>query len=229
MNKVLRQEHKFQLSYIEYKKLCAKMRLYLHPDSHSAGDGYMVRSLYFDTLYNRDYCEKLDGIEKRRKIRLRIYSPYDNFAMLEMKQKQGIYQLKRSLRIKKSDAVSMSHGDYSVLLKNQDSFALECYALMNERAYRPKAIIEYKRFAFAAFENDTRITFDKRLMATESSTDLFNYNLCMYPVCSQAIVTLEVKYRDFLLQYIKDAVSVCGKTDISMSKYALARIATLGI
>lgn len=229
MNKVLRQEHKFQLSYIEYRKLCARLQLYLKADPHCGADGYRVRSLYFDTMNNCDFHEKADGLEKRRKLRLRIYSPHDDFAMFEMKQKQGIYQLKRSLCVTKADAVLLSQGNYAPLLSSGEAFARECYAFMNERVYRPKAIVEYRRFAFVEKCNDIRITFDHSLMATESSTDLFNHNLSMYPVCSQSVVTLEVKYRDFLLQYIKDAVNVCNKTDVSLSKYALARSATLGL
>ena len=32
--------------------------------------GYPVRSLYFDTLHDRDFAEKLFGTDPRRKVRL---------------------------------------------------------------------------------------------------------------------------------------------------------------
>lgn len=67
----------------------------MHLDSHSQGDGYEIRSLYFDSIDDRDYQEKEDGIELRRKIRLRNYGSNSMFAMLEMKQKQG--QLQKSV------------------------------------------------------------------------------------------------------------------------------------
>ena len=35
-------------------------------------DGYTIRSLYFDTLHDADYFEKLDGVQLRRKLRLRL-------------------------------------------------------------------------------------------------------------------------------------------------------------
>lgn len=105
---------------------------------HSRSQGYSIRSLYFDTLYDSDYHEKLDGIELRRKIRLRIYDPASEFAMLEMKQKEGAYQKKRSLRINRKDAEEMAAGRYDNLLRYSNPFAAECYGLMHRKCYRPR-------------------------------------------------------------------------------------------
>ncbi len=68
-------------------------------DAHNGIHGYRIRSLYFDTIDDTDYYEKAAGVELRRKLRLRCYDPAADFAMLEMKQKQGASQLKRSLRV----------------------------------------------------------------------------------------------------------------------------------
>ncbi|MGN0414737.1 MAG: VTC domain-containing protein [Agathobacter sp.] len=65
-------------------------------DSFSQKGSYMVRSLYFDTPEDRDYFQKINEQNVRRKIRLRIYSPTDQRAKLEMKQKENIFQRKRS-------------------------------------------------------------------------------------------------------------------------------------
>ena len=59
--------------------------------------------------------------------RLRIYDPNAKFAMLEMKQKHGPNQLKRSLKIPREDAICLTKGDYSPLLKYKKDFAAECY------------------------------------------------------------------------------------------------------
>ena len=61
-------------------------------DPHNHGLGYPLRSLYFDSLDDRDFEEKENGIELRRKIRLRNYGASSSFAMLEMKQKEGPLQ-----------------------------------------------------------------------------------------------------------------------------------------
>ena len=129
-------------------------------DPHNGVHGYIIRSLYFDTVYDSDYFEKLAGIETRRKIRLRIYDPNADFAMLEMKQKQGANQLKRSLKVSRNDAIALTNGDYSPLLSYSELFAAECYAMMTCRCYRPKTIVQYNRKAFIAKENKIRVTFD---------------------------------------------------------------------
>ena len=195
-------------------------------DEHNGALGYCVRSLYFDTIYDKDYFEKLDGLELRRKIRLRIYHPEDNFALLEMKQKQGKYQLKRSLRITRDDAKALIDGDYTPLLRYPEDFAAECYALMQMQLYRPKTIVEYRRKAFIAKENKIRITFDHQITSTESDMNLFSKDLNMNPVLDPFTTVLEVKFNGFLLDYIKDLLSNAQKSELSVSKYMLARQAS---
>ena len=75
MRDVLREEKKFLLNQAEALKLRNYLSNVVHTDSHNGLDGYQVRSLYFDSLSNRDFQEKEDGLELRRKLRLRVYSP----------------------------------------------------------------------------------------------------------------------------------------------------------
>lgn len=226
VNQVYREEKKFLLNLEEFRKLSHHLEHFLTEDEHNGALGYRVRSLYFDTIYDKDYFEKLDGVELRRKIRLRIYSPDDNFALLEMKQKQGQYQLKRSLRITRDDADALIGGDYTPLLRYQEDFAAECYALMQMQVYRPKTIVEYNRKAFIAKENKIRVTFDHQIVSTESDTNLFAKDLNMNPVLDPFAVVLEVKFNGFLLDYIKDLLSNAQKSELSVSKYMLARQAS---
>ncbi len=223
MNKVLREEKKFLLSIDEFIALSHKIGQVMLSDSHNGTHGYIVRSLYFDTIYDGDYFEKLDGVELRRKIRLRIYDTDSDFAMLEMKQKQGPRQMKRSLKISRVDAIELTKGNYSPLLKYKEPFATECYALMHCRCYRPKTIVEYNRKAFIAKENKIRITFDNNIVSTESSFDLFNPKLNMNPVLDKYDVVLEVKYNGFLLGYIRELINPANRSELSVSKYVLAR------
>ena len=171
----------------------------------------------------QDYFEKVAGVEVRRKIRLRIYDPDGDFAMLEMKQKQGANQLKRSLRLSRVDAVCLTKGDYSPLLRYEDPFAAECYGLMHSRCYRPKTIVQYNRKAFIAKENKIRVTFDSHLVSTESCFELFSPRLVMNPVLDQSAVILEVKYNGFLLDYIRRMINGVDRSELSVSKYVLAR------
>jgi len=223
MNTVLREEKKFLIGLPEFRSLSHQLEQCLHQDIHNGIMGYPIRSLYFDTMYDCDYFEKLAGVETRKKIRLRIYDPNASYAMLEMKQKQGTQQRKRSLRISREDAIRLTRADYSPLLTYSDSFAAECYALMHAKCYRPKTIVEYNRKAFIAKENRIRVTFDNHIVSTESSLDLFDPNLNMNPVLDPSSVVMEVKYNGFLLEYIRRMINSVDRTELSVSKYCLAR------
>ena len=227
MNEVYRQEKKYFMTLFEIKRLSHKLESVMIGDLHNGTEGYTVRSLYFDTINDKDFKEKIDGVALRRKIRLRIYSTSSNFAMLEMKQKEGSYQKKRSIKINKNDAVEMTKGRYGCLLNYKEPFAAECYGVLNMFSYRPKAIIEYTRKAYITKENKTRITFDYNIRATESSFELFSSELNLYPVLDMFNGVLEVKYNGFLLSYIKNLVSEANKSELSVSKYCLSRSASL--
>lgn len=227
MNQVYREEKKYLMNMVDMKRLSGQLDALMLQDPHNGAQGYSIRSLYFDTINESDYQNKIDGLELRRKIRLRTYSPNSNFAMLEMKQKQGNYQMKRSLRISRDDAEALCNQRYDVLLKYSEPFATECYGLMLMKLYAPKTIVEYKRKAYIAKENKIRITLDQEIRATETDLRLFNPKLNLYPVLDPFQSVLEVKYNGFLLSYIKDLVNSANRSELTVSKYCLARSASM--
>lgn len=231
MNEVLRQERKFLLSVQQKMRFEAQLDALLHPDQHNGPTGsYLVRSLYFDTLGERDFLEKMDGVENRRKIRLRIYAADSPAAFLEMKQKQGSNQLKRSLRMDMGEAKRLVEGDYGLLLSMKDSFAAECYAVMKRDTYIPKTIVEYHRKAYVMPENSIRITLDGQIRALEGHPySFFDISPSLYPVMEPWKVILEVKYNHFLFSYIRDIIRSCNQSELSVSKYCLARRLTLDL
>lgn len=113
--------------------------------------------------------------------------------------------------------------DFTPLLSYKEDFAAEMYGFMSCKCYRPKTIVEYNRKAFIAKENKIRITFDNNIVATESSFDLFSPNLNMNPVLDPYDVIMEVKFNGFILGYIKELINSIDKSELSVSKYCLAR------
>lgn len=225
MKEVLRQEKKYLMNVLDTYKMMNRLEQIMLQDPHNGAEGYRIRSLYFDTPFDQDFYEKVEGLHLRKKIRLRCYGPDSDFAMLEMKQKEGVYQKKRSLRMKRDDAQELIRGNFIVLQKYREDFAAECYGLMCRDVYRPKTIVEYQRKAFIGKENKIRITLDSKITATECSFDIFSRNLAMYPVLDPFQAVLEVKYNGFLLSYIKNIVNSAKRAEISVSKYCLARSA----
>ncbi|WP_325199489.1 polyphosphate polymerase domain-containing protein [Oscillibacter sp.] len=220
---VLRREEKYLLTLEEALQCAARFERVLTPDNFSLNGSYRIRSLYFDTTDDRDFHDKLTEQNCRQKIRLRIYSPEDSRVKLELKQKENVYQKKRTLLITREDAQALVEGRYSVLLHYGDPFAGEMFVLLTEGCYRPKTIVEYSRRAFMAKENNIRLTFDSDIRALEGSRSFFSSALPLYPVLPGDQVVFEVKYNQFLLGYIMDLIRCVDRRSVSSSKYCLGR------
>ncbi len=225
---VLRSEKKYPISAGVYYRLRAHLMQTLKLDDFcDNAEGYLVRSLYFDSFTNRDFYEKEDGLECRKKIRLRSYGRGEP-VKLEWKQKQGAFQRKRSLILYEKDAHELIEGRYRCLLNYNIPLAKEFYSYMVSEIYRPRCLVQYRRLAFVAPINDTRVTLDSNLHAHEGRFELFMQDPPLYPVIDQGRATLEVKYNQFLPSYVKDIVSSFQLTEQAGSKYCAARKYGLG-
>lgn len=222
---VSRRELKYPVSLEEMHRLKTKLAMVMKKDSHNGENGYLVRSLYFDTLSDSDFEEKVDGYDSRQKVRLRVYDLDSGTAKLELKEKKGIAQRKRSLLLNRQEAESMMNGEYAFLLSREEPLAHSLYTFILTKGYRPKCIVEYDRVAYWEDVNDIRITFDMNLRATEAKVNgIFDKNLILYPVGPKSEVTMEVKYNGFLYSYIKNILSIANRMQVSNSKYIRARM-----
>lgn len=224
---VLRREVKYEIDFCQALKLKRLLSSVLEGDVHNGENGYMVRSLYFDTPDATDYYEKIEGLENRKKIRLRIYDFGDSSVKLELKQKQGIQQRKQSLTLSRGQAERLIAGDYSCL-DDCGEFGRYMRLTMQTGAYRPACLVEYDRTAYFCQTNDTRITLDSGLRSSEGNFALFDASVQLSPVSAPERLTLEVKYNHFLLSYIKDAISTIDMLGVSGSKYCRCRRFGLG-
>ena len=68
-----------------------------------------------------------------------------------------------------------------------------------------------------------RIVYIVSYFFTESSFDLFDPNLNMNPVLDPYDVVMEVKFNGFLLGYIRQLIDSINRSELSVSKYVLAR------
>lgn len=220
---VSRRELKYLITRQEMYRMKPRLSAILAADEHSGREGYRVRSLYFDSLYDTDFEDKVDGYDNRRKIRLRVYNTQDETVKLELKEKTGSAQRKRSLLLNREEAERMVRGDYLFLMERQETLARQLYTFLVTKCYRPKCIVEYDRVAYFRRENDIRVTFDQNIRATEANFNLFDDGLILYPVAHPNEVTLEVKYRGFMYGHVKRVLNQANRMQISNSKYCLAR------
>lgn len=218
--RTLRHELKYVIPYEEMLNLRTKFEKLLTADRNP--NGYMVRSLYFDSIDDQDYYDKLGGEPSRKKIRLRIYDTASDFVKLEIKAKEDVHQLKESLIINKKIASELIKGNYGVLLGFNSDTAKKIYAIMATGYYRPKVIIEYDRIAYLT-TTTTRITFDFNIKRSYDFDNFFNDKINYLNVTDGKDIILEVKYDRYLEKYISLILDNKVSRYQSVSKYIMGR------
>ena len=195
----------------------------LNRDSHYNGKPYKIRSLYFDSINNKNFNEKMAGVENRRKYRLRIYGNSKSVCKLEKKEKFGVLQQKQSLFLNKEEVIRCAKGDFSVLRKYFDDskFAVATYNDLITNCYKPVCIIDYDRCAYVHPLYDTRVTLDLSVKTNETNLDLFSKTNDLF--VQDDIAILEYKYSGEPVDYISQLISGFGLEPSAYSKYCNGR------
>lgn len=220
---VYRKEWKYVLSLTDYYRIEPCLAACLLRDPYDTGEGYEIRSLYFDGYKDNDCRDVLDGLENKQKVRIRIYGPDDLYAKLEYKCKSGSDGLKRSVRISRREALQMTAGNYDSLLEKGETGA-ELYARMTREVYQPKTMVRYVRRAFLYPANNIRITFDTQIEASADRWSLFEERPCLRMVLPADVGVLEVKYDGFLFSFMKEILESVNALPMANSKYVQARL-----
>lgn len=81
---IYRNEIKHVITAADRAAICASLRAVAQPDPHADASGeYQIRSLYFDNFQDKALREKLDGVNRREKFRLRYYNADTSLIRLE--------------------------------------------------------------------------------------------------------------------------------------------------
>jgi len=119
---VYRNELKYYICYMDYLKIREILSKFLKTDIHTcSAAGYWIRSLYFDTPDDKEYIEKIVGIDRRKKIRLRLYDVESPKLKLEIKHKHNDYMHKVTTSISRENANRLIGGDKSFLLNSHNT------------------------------------------------------------------------------------------------------------
>jgi len=222
--KKFRHELKYYMNPLQYEVMKRQLRSLLKPDKYAGPEGdYHIRSLYFDDIDNKALHEKLAGVRDREKYRIRIYNKSDKVIHLEKKIKFNEYvaKVKEPLSRKTYDAIMA--GDYEPLNDPSKPLLAEMHFQMKNKLLRPKVIVDYVREAYICGEGNVRITFDKKLMTGLNQVDIFDPELSMIRAFDEEIIVLEVKYDEYLPEYVRTATQTGGLVRQSNSKYVLCR------
>lgn len=219
----LRHEWKHEITYSDMLAIRQRLSAVMTRDSHTVGGKYNVRSMYFDDLRDTALKEKIDGVNRREKFRIRYYNGDLSFIQLEKKSKINGLCSKEQALLSADEARSIASGDISVLLKSENPLCRELYQKMRSNGIYPKTIVDYTREPFIYAPGNVRVTLDYNIRTGLSGKDFLDPECVTVPVRDAPII-LEVKWDDFLPSVIRDIVQLPGCRTAAFSKYAACRM-----
>ena len=149
-----RHELKHYINYSDYLAIKSRIRTIMHIDRNAnSNNEYRIRSLYFDNVYDKALMEKVIGIPKRDKFRIRFYNDNHEFIRLEKKSKIRGLCLKDSERITKEECLKIINGDIEFLKESGKKLFIDLYACINP------AINTHTTTALARFTQATNCSF----------------------------------------------------------------------
>lgn len=218
----LRNEWKHEINYMDMLVIRSRMRAITTPDSHAVDGKYFIRSLYFDTLSDKALREKLDGVDNRKKFRIRYYNNDLSFIRLEKKSKWNNLGTKEMVRLSTMQAQAIADGNIDWMVNHPAPLIHELYVEMKETGLRAKTIVDYTREPFVFPAGNVRVTLDYDIRTGLCSTDFLNPDTPTVPIVDNPII-LEVKWDHFLPDIIRDAVHLENRRAAAFSKYAACR------
>ena len=218
-----RNELKYVCSEGELRIIQGRIRHLCRPDPHAGPMGiYNIRSIYFDDLANRCFYENENGTDPREKYRIRIYNASDSRITLECKRKERTMTNKTSC--------PLTREQFSLILEGKlpasaaDSELLRKFCVQQaQTGLQPKVIVAYERTPFVYPAGNVRITFDRNIGSSTNIADFFAPYLPQRPVMPAGKHILEVKYDEFLPDFLYEVMNLGSLRQTTFSKYYLCR------
>lgn len=216
-----RHEWKHEISPGDLPALRSRLRAVALPDGHGKDGLYRIRSLYFDTPADRALREKLDGVDRREKFRLRCYD--GDYSLIHLEKKSKICGLcrKESAAVAEDEVRALLAGDTAWMRGGGRDLVWELYQKMTTQLLRPRTIVDYTREAYLYGPGNVRVTMDYDIRTGLNSTDFLRPDCVTIPAA--APVLLEVKWDAYLPDCIRGAVQLEGRHASAFSKYAACR------
>ena len=218
-----RHEWKHEISYMDILTLRSRLSAVAKRDAHTIDGKYFIRSLYFDNASDKALREKIDGVNKREKFRIRFYNHDTSVIHLEKKSKINGLGVKVSTPLTAQQAQSIVDGNYEWMIKSNEPLINELYTKIMTQGLRPKTIVDYTREPFVFPAGNVRVTLDYNIRTGLRCTDFLNPDCVTIPAGNAPII-LEIKWDEYLPDIIRDIVQIPSCRSGAFSKYATCRI-----
>lgn len=222
-----RVEQKYLITEERIAYLKQQLETCMQYDGNAAGESYLIRSLYFDDMYDTCLKENEAGTDIREKFRIRTYDNDSSLIHLELKQKRKGFTRKQKERLTKEECLSFMEGKIPALKKEDGFLKKKLYSQGMLRRMQPVQIVEYERTAFVEPVGNVRVTFDKNIGGTTEIKTFFDEYIPTVPALPAGVHILEVKYDEFLPEYIKEILEIGSLRRTSFSKYYYTRISAV--
>ena len=217
-----RHEVKHEISYSEMLDIRRRLSAIARRDTHARDGCYHIRSLYFDTPEDTALREKILGVAKREKYRIRCYDGDESFIRLEKKTKIGGLGTKDMAELSPEQVTGIIAGDNDWLIDENDELLRQFYVAIRNERLQAKTIVDYTREPFIYDPGNVRVTLDYDIRTGLKLQDLLDFEAPTVPVKDSPII-LEVKWDNFLPEVIKQAVQLPVREQ-AYSKYAACRM-----
>lgn len=220
-----RNELKFQINYADYLALRQRLRLVMGQDVHADENGLCrVRSIYFDDPNDKALQEKISGVNRREKFRIRYYNDDLSYLSLEKKMRNNQLCMKLSARLTEQECRALLSGEREWMLDHPNELIREFYAKLRHQLLRPRVLVSYMREAYLFPAGNVRICFDSQISSTPFHQEFLEEmppDLCVLDEPGQMIY--EIKYDDYLPEFIACIIQTGSLRQQAFSKYAACR------
>jgi len=218
-----RHEIKHLISAGDAASIRANLNAVARLDPHALEKGfYRIRSLYFDDPADTALHEKLDGVNERRKFRIRYYNDDLSYIMLECKMKRDGVGAKPQERLTLEETQRIIRGDIQWMVTSGRPLLVSLYVDMKTRQLAPKTVVEYKRVPFIYGPGNVRVTIDWAIR-TGAPKDFLDPEGLTLPI-EEDVTLLEVKWDGYLPTIIRKAAALKSRYPTAFSKYAACRV-----
>lgn len=218
-------EFKYLLPARLTDRLIPSLRHYMDWDPYALNGerkSYMVNSLYFDSRNFRNYYQKIDGLKKRKKFRIRYYGNELNSStnvFLEYKRKDDMVVKKDRVMIswEEVNEVIKRNGKLKDIEKRDDDFARELKYDLISYGMKPKVWVGYWRKPLIG-KNDSniRVTFDYGLKAERCGGMVFK--VAERKIFPEYLI-MEIKYNRIMPWWLHDLIKKFQLQRGAHSKY----------
>lgn len=220
-----RHELKYICNEMELSVLNARLQSFMKLDKNAEQDGiYNIRSLYFDDYYNTCFYENEAGTDPREKFRIRIYNGNTNKISLELKRKEKGKTLKRSCVLSLDQCRQLMKGIPLPSSNEYDKTLQKLNFLMKTRMMKPSIIVDYDRVPYVCKEGNVRVTLDRNISSSTYVADFLNPSIRKRPIMRAGQHILEVKFDEFIPDYIANNMELATLKQTAFSKFYLCRI-----